>query len=198
MSEMQKYNCAMDAIHAPESLVSEVMNMTVYKEQRGVRHFGRRIVILAAALVLMLALSMTAYAVGTSIYGWGGNFEVRHTKTKGGEKTESVLHTESLTEPVRFEDDRMIFIVNGEEIDITDQISETKPFHYEYTDAEGIIHYWIVGRNGPELTNYGYGEFLYKEGENWLGGYSARANLDKDGKGPDWLQNGKKELNIPW
>lgn len=198
MSEMQKYNCAMDAIHAPESLVSEVMNMTVYKEQRGVRHFGRRIVILAAALVLMLALSMTAYAVGTSIYGWGGNFEVRHTKTKGGEKTESVLHTESLTEPVRFEDDRMIFIVNGEEIDITDQISETEPFHYEYTDAEGIIHYWIVGRNGPELTNYGYGEFLYKEGENWLGGYSARANLDKDGKGPDWLQNGKKELNIPW
>ena len=198
MSEIQKYNCAMDAIHAPESLVSEVMNMTVYKEQREVRHFVRRIVILAAALVLMLALSMTAYAVGTSIYGWGGNFEVRHTKTKGGEKTESVLHTESLTEPVRFEDDRMIFIVNGEEIDITDQISETKPFHYEYTDAEGIIHYWIVGRNGPELTNYGYGEFLYKEGENWLGGYSARANLDKDGKGPDWLQNGKKELNIPW
>ena len=134
MSEMQKYNHAMDAIHAPESLVSEVMNMTVSREQGVARHFGRRIVILAAALVLMLALGMTAYAAGTCINGWGGNFEVRHIKTKSGERTESVLHTDSLTEPVRFENDRMIFIVNGEEIDITDKISETEPFHYAYTD----------------------------------------------------------------
>ena len=198
MSEIQKYNQAMDAIHAPESLYSEVWNMTIEKEHIPIPHIRRRIMILAAALVLMLAIGLTAYAAGTSIYGWGGNFEVRHIKTKSGERTESVLHTDSLTEPVRFENDRMIFIVNGEEIDITDKISETEPFHYAYTDEEGIIHYWIVGRNGPELTNYGYGEFLYKEGENWLGGYSARTNLDKDGKGPDWLQDGKKELNIPW
>jgi len=198
MSEMQKYNHAMDAVHAPESLVSEVLNLTVYREQGRVMHPGRRLVILAAALVLMLAIGLTAYAAGTSLFGWKDNFEVRYTKTEGGMLAQPILHTESLTEPVRFEDERMIFIVNDESIDITDLVSESRAFHYSYTDEGGIVHEWLVGKNGPELTNYGFAEYLRNVEEDWVVGYSARTNLDKDGKGPDWLQNGKRELNIPW
>ena len=198
MSEIQKYNQAMDAIHAPESLYSEVWNMTIEKEHKPIPHIRRRIMILAAALVLMLALSMTAYAAGTSLFGWKDNFEVRYTKTEGGMLAQPILHTESLTEPVRFEDERMIFIVNDESIDITDLVSESRAFHYSYTDEGGIVHEWLVGKNGPALTNYGFAEYLRNVEEDWVVGYSARTNLDKDGKGPDWLQNGKKELNIPW
>ena len=96
------------------------------------------------------------------------------------------------------EDGRLWFIVNGEHIDITDEISETEPFLYQYTDESGVIHYWLVGKNGPELWNWGYGEYLYKPEENWMAGYSARTNLGPSNEGPAWLENGKDQINFYW
>ena len=194
---MEKYIKCMDSIHAPETLYAEVLNMTEKNRKTALR-LNRRFISLIAAVLLLSALGTAAVAMGPSIFGWGGNFELRSIETEDGIMTEGRLHTDSLTEPVRFEDGRMIFIVNDEQIDITDEVSQTKPYLYEYTDSEGIIHYWIIGKNGPELENYGYGEFLYKEGESWIGGYSARTNIGPDGKSEPWLEKGKAELNIPW
>ena len=196
MSELEKYNKAMDQIHAPASLYTEVWNMTIEQtEQKARRSYHRPLVILAA-VVLLLALGLTAYAIGPGHSGWGGNFEVR--KSEDGGVSESILYTDSLTEPVRFEDGRMIFIVNGADLDITDQLSESKPFRYQYVDEEGITHYWLVGMNGPEAEHYGYAEFLWSEEEGWLGGYSARTDLDPDSRGPEWLEIGKDAFGIPW
>ena len=195
MSDFRDYNNYMDKLHAPASVYTEVWNMTIEKEKKAVRHYCRPILLLAAALILLLAVGLTAYAMGPSIFGWGGNFEVR--RGEQGEYLEAVLHTENLTEPVRFEDGRMIFIVNGEEIDITDAVSETEAFTYQYTDSEGITHGWLVGKNGPEPTNYGYGEYLGRD-EGWFTGYTARVNLDPDSGGPLWLQNGKAALGVTW
>ena len=170
--------------------------MRINGEDKPKKKFSKKfIVILAAAVILLLAVSLTAHAMGPSFFGWGGNFEVRVSEK--GDYMEGVLHTESLTEPVRYEGERMIFIVNDEEIDITDQVSETRAFTYQYTDAEGIIHGWIVGKNGPEPLNYGYGEYLSR-GEGWFTGYTARTNLDPDSNGPEWLRNGKAELGVTW
>ena len=195
MSEFKEYKNYMDQIHAPASLYTEVWKMTIEKETKQARHYCRPALILAAAVVLLLAVSLTAYAMGPSLFGWGGNFEVR--RDEQGETMEAVLHTEKLTEPVRFEEERMIFIVNGEELDITDQVSETQAFTYRYTDAEGITHGWLVGKNGPEPTNYGYGEYLASD-KGWFTGYTARVNLDPDSDGPAWLRNGKAELGVTW
>lgn len=195
MSEFKEYKNYMDQIHAPASLYTEVWKMTIEKETKQARHYCRPALILAAAVVLLLAVSLTAYAMGPSLFGWGGNFEVR--RDEQGETMEAVLHTEKLTEPVRFEEERMIFIVNGEELDITDQVSEARAFTYQYTDAEGIIHGWIIGKNGPEPTNYGYGEYLATD-KGWFTGYTARVNLDPDSDGPAWLRNGKAELGVTW
>ena len=195
MSEFKEYKNYMDQIHAPASLYTEVWKMTIEKETKQARHCCRPALILAAAVVLLLAVSLTAYAMGPSLFGWGGNFEVR--RDEQGETMEAVLHTEKLTEPVRFEEERMIFIVNGEEFDITDQVSETQAFTYQYTDAEGITHGWLVGKNGPEPTNYGYGEYLASD-KGWFTGYTARVNLDPDSDGPAWLRNGKAELGVTW
>ena len=195
MSEFKEYKNYMDQIHAPASLYTEVWKMTIEKETKQARHYCRPALILAAAVVLLLAVSLTAYAMGPSLFGWGGNFEVR--RDEQGEAMEAVLHTEKLTEPVRFEEERMIFIVNGEELDITDQVSETQAFTYQYTDAEGITHGWLVGKNGPEPTNYGYGEYLATD-KGWFTGYTARVNLDPDSDGPAWLRNGKAELGVTW
>lgn len=195
MADFRDYKNYMDHLHAPASLYTEVWNMTIDKKTNPARRGRRAMLALAAALALLLALTLTAYATRPSLFGWGGNFEVRVSEQ--GDYMESVLHTDSLTEPVRFEDGRMLFIVNGEQIDITDKVSETEAFTYEYRDEEGITHCWIIGKNGPKPTNYGYGEFL-RSAEGWISGYTARTNLDPDSKGPAWLENGKAALDIPW
>ncbi len=196
MSELERYNACMDQLHAPEAMYEEVWGMTKEQEKRPI--MGRRtILVLAAVLVLLIALGAGAYAAGRSLYGWGGNFEVRSRDSGGEILTESILHTDSLKEPVVFENDRMIFIVNDEHIDITDSVSEETPFVYDYTDEEEVIHYWLVGKNGPELRRYGYAEYLRRTDGEWLGGYSARTNLDPENL-PGWLTSGQEQLDLPW
>ena len=91
---------------------------------------------------------------------------------------------DELTDPAELRDGRLIFLVNGEERDITGEVSETECFHYEYTDAEGSVHYWLVGLNSPELEGFGYAEFIRDTGGDWLGGYSVGTELGLDGRGP--------------
>ena len=196
MSELERYKACMDQLHAPEALYEKVWSMTKEHEKRPIT--GRRAVLaLAAVLVLLIALGAGAYASGRSLYGWGGNFEVRSRDADGEVLTESILHTENLKEPVEYENDRMIFIVNDEHIDITDSVSEDFPYIYDYTDEEGIVHYWLIGMNGPEPWHYGYAEYLYRPGDGWLGGYSARTNLDPENI-PGWMTAGRELLNHPW
>ncbi len=158
----------------------------------GIKLKKKRIVTLALAAALLLSAGITVFAVKPTVRGWGGNFEITDT----GSGLEPVLHTDRLTDPVSEEDGRLWFIVNDEHIDITDLISETKPFLYSYTDEEGVVHYWIVGKNGPELSHWGYGEYLYKPEENWIRGYTARTDLDPDREEPLWLRAGKEQLGI--
>ena len=192
MSELEKYKTCMDQIHAPEALYSEVLNMTKEDNYPAARIISRRFVALAAVMTLIMAIGIATYALKPSLYGWGGNFEVR----ENGDGYDSILHTDSLVDPVEIIDDRMWFVVNDEHIDITGQISENDPFLYEYSDEEGLIHYWIVGMNGPEMEQYGYSESLRNPENDWIFGYTARTNLDPDQEEPAWLRTGKERLGI--
>ena len=118
------------------------------------------------------------------------------TRTDDGVIT--TLHTDSLTDPVEISDGRMVFIVNDEHLDITDQVSETTPFLYQYTDEDGNVHHWIIGLNGPGLEHFGWAEFICSADGTWLGGCSVRTNLDENGIGPKWLESGKATIGIPW
>ncbi len=153
---------------------------------------GKRILALALAAALMLSLGIAAYSAGQAISGWGGNMEIRAVKTEGGVETNVYVHTDDLTEPVSFENGRMYFIVNNEHIDITDQISETEPYIYQFTDEEDVLHDWIIGKNGPELENYGYAEYLHPSESEWTAGYVARTN----GNTAPWLDKAKEELGF--
>jgi len=157
------------------------------------RHTARkRILTLALAAALMLSLGIAAYSAGQTILGWGGNMEIRAEETEGGVQTNVYVHTDDLTEPVSFENGRMYFIVNDEHIDITDQVSETRPYLYQFTDAEGVVHDWIIGKNGPELENYGYAEYLSPSESDWTAGYVARTN----GNTAPWLDAAKEKLGF--
>ena len=192
MFEQNLYRRCFDDIHAPAAMKAEVLRMT---EKRTLNLCStRRVLVLAAVLVLLLALGGGAYAAGRTSWGWGGNAEIIQTRTDQGTENVTVLHTDDLTEPVRFENGRMLFIVNGERIDVTDQVSETQPYLYDYTDGEGVVHCWAVGKNGPEPEHYGYAEYLYREGEGWLGGYTARTNNNEAA----WLDAAKAAFGVPW
>jgi hypothetical protein len=162
---------------------------TRYKSQHAAR---KRILTLALAAALMLSLGIAAYSAGQAIFGWGGNMEVRTEKTEGGIQANVYVHTDNLTEPVSFENRRMYFIVNDEHIDITDQVSETEPYIYQFTDEEGVLHYWIIGKNGPELEHYGYAEYLHPSESDWTVGYVARTNNNT----APWLDKAKEELGF--
>lgn len=160
------------------------------KPKTGVR---RRIVTFALAAALLLAMGLSAAAASPYIFGWAKNLVIDKSHSEIASGTIPV----TMTAPVEFVDGRMIFIVNGENIDITDMASESKAFMYDYTDDEGIIHYWMVGITGPEKDDYGFGEFLYKPGEGWPGGYGHN-HIAADGEEAEWFVNGKAELNVPW
>ena len=162
---------------------------TLYKPLHTAR---KRILTLALAAALMLSLGIAAYSAGQVIFGWGENMEIHAEKTEGGIQTNVYVHTDNLTEPVSFENGRMIFIVHDEHIDITDQVSETQPYIYQFSDEEGVLHYWIIGKNGPELEHYGYAEYLHPSESEWTAGYVARTN----GNTAPWLDRAKEELGF--
>ena len=189
MSAPMKLLRAMNGIHEEDVVMA---GNTFYQTSKS-QHSSKRILTLALAAALILTLGIAAAAAGSVIFGWGKNVEIRETRTDGGVKTTIYVHTGNLTEPVCVEDDRLFFIVNDEHVDITDQISETKAFIYQFTDTEGVVHYWIVGKNGPELWHYGYAEYLQPPGGDWMGGYVARTNNNT----APWLDSAREEIGFP-
>lgn len=196
MTNRERYKQAFGVLHASAEIKLEA-EMTD-KSNIG---FLRRAVIICVCVVLLLGIGVTAYAAGgelKKIFGWGGNAEIIYeTDENGEEKTYVYLHTESLTEPVEIDGGNIYFVVNGEHLNITEHLKEGV-FHYDYKDEDGNTHYWIIGLNREELESYGYGEYVRDAEGNWVGGYSARANTEADGRGPEWLEIGKDEINIPW
>lgn len=199
MTNKDKYKQAFNVLHA-----SEYISLEKNKESiKSFRPTGKLVGICLCAAMIM-ALGVTAYAYGQTIinrvFGWGNNFEIRQEADDNGDRNSiSILYTENLTEPVMLTDGNMFFIVNNENIDITNHVSQNKAFCYEYADSEGYIHFWLVGLNSDELENYGYAEYIKDPAGAWAGGYSARVNTEADGStGAQWLETGKAELNIPW
>lgn len=173
--------------------------------QETVRPALRRIKRFApAAVAACLVLTFGAWAYGSGIvsrvFGWGNNFEITMSIDENGDPgTVAVLHTDSLTDPVRIDGGKMTFIVNDVEIDITTDVSVTKAYRYEYTDEDGNIHVWLVGLLSDDISHYGYAEFIKAPSGEWIGGYSARINIEADGStSAKWLNAAKSELNIPW
>lgn len=200
MTNKEKYKQAFSVLHASENITLEE-NMNTEKTFRP----SRKLVPVCVCAALMLALGVVAYAYGgemirSRIFGWGNNFEITQGIDENGENTKvSVLYTDNLTDPVVFSKGKMFFVVNGENIDITHQVSQSEAFRYAYTDDEGNTHYWLIGLNSDEMGNYGYAEYIKDSAGEWAGGYSARVNQEADGRtSAQWLEIAKSDLEIPW
>ena len=189
MNNRDKYKKAFSVLHASETTDWEAI--MGHNTQRKHKKTVVKLLFLAAVINLM---TVTASADSVrQLFGWGGNMRVDQYE----DGAEVRVYTDNMTEPVEIRDGRMYFIVNGEDMDITDQVSQTKAFTYSYEDAQGVTHIWVLGLNGEELEHYGYAEYL--KTDTWQGGYSARVNSNADGTtDAQWLESWKAENNCPW
>ena len=199
MTNKEKYKQAFSALHASENI-----SLEVNKDMKNKKVFNKKMMAACTCCVVMLGVGATVYAhnyqIINKIFGWGNNLEITQEVDENGETSSiSILHTDNLTEPVKIDDGKIYFVVNDEKIDITDEISETAAFEYEYTDEEGNTHIWLVGLNSDNIEDYGYVEYIKNIDGDWTGGYSARVNIESDGKtNAEWLEDAKSEKNIPW
>lgn len=189
MNNRDKYKKAFSVLHASDSTDWEAI-----MEQKAKKKHGKTAMklVLLAAVVCLMTVTASADSV-RQLFGWGGNMRIDQYE----DGAEVRIFTEKLTEPVEIRDGRMYFIVNGEDMDITDQVSQTKAFTYSYEDAQGVTHIWVLGLNSEELEHYGYAEYL--KTDTWQGGYSARVNSNADGTTEaQWLEVWKAENDCPW
>lgn len=189
MNNRDKYKKAFSVLHASDSTDWEAI-----MEQKAKKKHGKTAMklVLLAAVVCLMTVTASADSV-RQLFGWGGNMRIDQYE----DGAEVRIFTEKLTEPVEIRDGRMYFIVNGEDMDITDQVSQTKAFTYSYEDAQGVTHIWVLGLNSEELEHYGYAEYL--KTDTWQGGYSARVNSNADGTTEaQWLEIWKAENDCPW
>ncbi len=94
------------------------------------------------------------------------------------------------------ENGRLYFTGNGENLDITDQITEDSPFFYTYEQDIYEITL-IVGYSGS-LENFGTYEFIKENGEWFTGsGRNFYSNVDEGVPYP-WVQVVWDTLDIPW
>ena len=199
MTNKEKYKRAFSALHASENI-----SLEVDKDMKNKRVFNKKIMAVCTCCLAMFGVGATVYAhnyqIINKIFGWGNNLEITQEVDENGETSSiSILHTDNMTEPVKIDDGKIYFVVNDEKIDITDKISETTAFEYEYTDDEGNTHIWLVGLNSDNIEDYGYAEYIKNIDGDWTGGYSARVNIESDGKtNAEWLENAKSEKTIPW
>ena len=62
MTDREKFRSTFSHLHASADTITEVMNMTELAKTNRVRRFTRPLILVAAALALLMALSVTAYA----------------------------------------------------------------------------------------------------------------------------------------
>lgn len=166
---------------------------------------GKKLSAIVLAACFVVGLGIIAYAYRgqliSRVFGWGNNLEVNtYLDEDGSEVSEAILYTDKLTEPVKIQENKMYFVVNDENFDITDLVSAEKAFQYEYEDDEGITHVWLVGLlEKGNLEHYGYAEYMKNKQGEWIGGYSARINAEADGHTEaQWLEIAKELNTIPW
>ena len=96
------------------------------------------------------------------------------------------FHDAGNSDPITVRDGQIYFVMDGSEINITEQCSETTYYSYETTDADGNYHVLLVGGT-PD--NVGWAELIFendstKTGPMVIGEY--------EGEEPEWLLAGKK------
>jgi len=201
MNEHERIQKSLSCLQASDNTLEEVKEMINKTNYNHTHH--RKFAIVAAVVAVVLALSVTAYALGSVIISqvssWNGNTLIEHVINEDGEVECHVSYSaDDVADATELRDGRLYFIINGEDIDITDTVSAGQPFNYDYADEQGNIHYFIIG---GAIDNVGYAEYIKGADGKWLGGYSHNIitpDMETPEDHPMWYQVGRANINCPW
>ena len=153
---MNHYRHMMEQVALSGRKKEEIMEQLETKGTQKRRMPRTRTMILAAALAVGALLSIAA-GLPARVYNFmtGG----RIVYTAPGEGSLSV----DANAPIRAEDGRLWFDVDGQTIDITDQVDENTPYIYEHTDPDTGEKGCVVV--GGTVEAFGWTEFSIIDGE---------------------------------
>ena len=158
----------------------------------------RPIRILITAAVVAAALTAGALAASGVLSRipllTGGAME-RGVNPDGTGYSSVSVSTDQESYPVEARDGKIWFTTEtGEELDITGQFSETDPYVYSYTDADGINHDLVVCGTAED---FGCFEFVYDSENNFTGGTGAYPDSYDGVTDPAWLTAYQQAHDIP-
>ena len=192
-------------ITMPEETEQKVLAAVSRRRKKPQTPFVRSIATLAAVLALVILVSPTARA---ALENWvvkyffpGSDLTIYEQTDESGNVTGIVGVVDTEAPPfARMVNGRLYFLGNNEIIDITEEITEEKPYFYTYVDDYGLTHAMAVGYSGT-IENYGIYEFIWEEtgGErDWVTGTGRNfLNIETDTRYP-WVDIVWKELDVPW
>ena len=192
-------------ITMPEETEQKVLAAVSRRRKKPQTPFVRSIATLAAVLALVILVSPTARA---ALENWvvkyffpGSDLTIYEQTDESGNVTGIVGVVDTEAPPfARMVNGRLYFLGNNEIIDITEEITEEKPYFYTYVDDYGLTHAMAVGYSGT-IENYGIYEFIWEEtgGErDWVTGTGRNfLNIETDTRSP-WVDIVWKELDVPW
>lgn len=169
------------------------------KEAIPMKHtkFFRRPMAAVAAVVLIVALSATAFAYSGGFYRFMTGGSVQDVVDENGSVTgvQGQVDLDQVVEPVEVrEDGRLYLTIDGQDTDITGLCSYETPYIYECTGLDGLRHAFIIG---GDLDAIGWAEFFWNEDGMPQGG---AAHFGTSGGSDDapWLEAGTDQLGLPW
>ena len=169
------------------------------KEAIPMKHtkFFRRPMAAVAAVVLIVALSATAFAYSGGFYRFMTGGSIQDVVDENGNVTgvQGQVDLDQVVEPVEVrEDGRLYLTIDGQDTDITGLCSYETPYIYECTGPDGLRHAFIIG---GDLDAIGWAEFFWNEDGMPQSG-SAHFGTSEGPDDAPWLEAGKDQLGLPW
>lgn len=192
-------------ITMPEETEQRILAALSRRRKKPQIPFVRSLATLAAVLALVILVSPTARA---AVENWvvkyffpGSDLTIYEQTDENGNVTGVVGVVDTEAPPfARMVNGRLYFLGNNEKIDITEEITEEKPYFYTYVDDYGLTHAMAVGYSGS-IDNYGIYEFIWEDVDgqrDWVTGSGRNfMNSETETRYP-WVELVWEELDIPW
>lgn len=174
-----------------EEIKSELSSRLLEKQKENLfmnekTHSFKKHRVLVIAVVTLLAFSLVGFAYGNQIIKLLGGGNIEEGTDKNGDSFIS-MDTGFVSDPVRIEDGKIYFILDGSDTNITNQCSESSYFKYETTNEAGYRNVVVIGGTAD---NIGMAEFVWNENGEFKGS-NASYNTEEE---PEWLKLATKEL----
>lgn len=173
----------------------------VEKKQQRPRPVLRPVLTAAAVLALVICLAPPVWAAVENLvikfFNPDTGLSVYQGENEQGETVVEV-HYDTETPPfAEVRDGRLYFTGNGEDVDITDQVQDGKPYIYTYEEENDRTGYMIVGID-ESVENFGIYTFIREADGTWFTGTGQNFMDSETEQAYPWVAKVWEELNIPW